>query len=346
MRDKSLLTKTIPRNLQILSILTATVSYQLQPCQDSRYALSISIDTSSSQLLFALLKFHTLCLLQSIQAAGLMASLTKQAPVRRLVELLQEQQEPFLLDIYLREKGYSRKIPTSAATHNSWIRDSCRKLLRSSSSGSKNSSAGNSTSKASVDTKLHCSCPEDCKQSSPVSVLESPSDEGSPAYSHREVCRRTTNAANPSALDLNLANSVIEDSTLSASLWDLLGPGSSQKVKSKRVLQQIRLLLFDCVREVIDNHARKESWHLNACVGSEKLGKMVFDEILSWGKQSVGKSNITQMIDCDFSESRQLRKHFQPQIKEIGMEIGDIIFKELRDEIVEDMVGLLFSGRS
>ncbi|XP_058081468.1 uncharacterized protein LOC131229510 isoform X2 [Magnolia sinica] len=342
------------------------------------------------------------------------SSHTKPAPIRRLSDLLEEQQEPFLLDVYLLEKGYSKKIYNSDARNQSWIGDSCKKLLRLSREGintskllksalknlifdrntsncdRKPSGSGrfslysydsdkdkktqvmeldrvssacsgrarsscpdgnvifssaenfrplelyNFKKQAAADRKLQWGCMEDCKQFSPVSVLEPPSDEGSPGHNH-------SNGENPYALNFNIHNEASEEAILSASLWDLLGDGSSQHLKSKRVLQQTKQLLFDCVREVIESHARKE--RSNECIGPEKLGKIVCDQIISWGKQGGNETNITQMLETDFSENGKQWKHFQPQIKEIGNGIGDAIFYEIRDEIVSDMLDLFVLER-
>ncbi|URD96223.1 hypothetical protein MUK42_29070 [Musa troglodytarum] len=50
---------------------------------------------------------------------------------RRLFELLEEQQEPFLLDVYLLEHGYSdRAMNPSAAAFMCWHGGACRRLRR------------------------------------------------------------------------------------------------------------------------------------------------------------------------------------------------------------------------
>lgn len=50
---------------------------------------------------------------------------------RRLAELLQEQQEPFLLDVYLLENGYSGRSVCTEATATCWpAGTACRRLQR------------------------------------------------------------------------------------------------------------------------------------------------------------------------------------------------------------------------
>lgn len=68
-----------------------------------------------------------------------MACLSKSpsARARRLFELLEEQQEPFLLDAYLIENGYSDRIPKSQATSMCWPGSAFQRLQRLSSHGLK-----------------------------------------------------------------------------------------------------------------------------------------------------------------------------------------------------------------
>lgn len=60
-----------------------------------------------------------------------MASLPKPAPVRRLSELLKEKQEPFLLDVYLLEKGYPKKSSHSENENRYHLGKSSKKLSSS-----------------------------------------------------------------------------------------------------------------------------------------------------------------------------------------------------------------------
>ncbi|KAG1341782.1 hypothetical protein COCNU_05G000110 [Cocos nucifera] len=66
-----------------------------------------------------------------------MACLSKSpsAQGRRLFELLEEQQEPFLLDVYLLENGYSNRILKSQATSMCWPGSAFQRLQRLRSHG-------------------------------------------------------------------------------------------------------------------------------------------------------------------------------------------------------------------
>ncbi|PIA57040.1 hypothetical protein AQUCO_00600042v1 [Aquilegia coerulea] len=65
------------------------------------------------------------------------SSLTKQKPVKLLSELLQEQQEPFCLDVYLLERGYPKKILSKGRNGGSSIGNSSKDLSTLSSHGLK-----------------------------------------------------------------------------------------------------------------------------------------------------------------------------------------------------------------
>jgi hypothetical protein len=64
---------------------------------------------------------------------------------------------------------------------------------------------------------------------------------------------------------------------------ELLGVGKF--LKSKRVLQQTKQLLFDCVKEVVESQAKKERGEQNyrKFLGPEELGKLICERIISWG---------------------------------------------------------------
>lgn len=61
-----------------------------------------------------------------------MASTSIHAPkARRLRELLEEQQEPFVLDVYLLERGHSKKIRDSDTSKDGWINSVLKNRERS-----------------------------------------------------------------------------------------------------------------------------------------------------------------------------------------------------------------------
>ncbi|XP_010248346.1 PREDICTED: uncharacterized protein LOC104591240 isoform X2 [Nelumbo nucifera] len=206
-----------------------------------------------------------------------------------------------------------------------------------------------------TDRKLQCGCMEDTKQLSPVSVLEEQ------PYHEVWCCPATRSKETRSTSSFNVPKEVAEDSIFSASMWDLLvhsleekqgsigyaelhellGPGScSQYLKTRWVLQQKRQLLFDCVREALETHGTKRwSRFDREFLGPEDLGRIICEQICSWGKQCGDKTNITQLIYSDFSYSTEEWNHLKPRMRsEIAVEIGDVILEEMRSEIVTDMI--------
>ncbi|KAK4859295.1 hypothetical protein QYF36_002909 [Acer negundo] len=193
---------------------------------------------------------------------------------------------------------------------------------------------------------------EESKQISPVSVLE-----GIPSNNSRHE------ENNPSKSCIIVTKKISDDNILSASLWNLYFPSAKEKpsstgaaelqdlvrykptsefLKSKRVLQQTKQLLFDCVREAVETqqHGKEKSQkNRKENLGSDQLvGKLICEKIKAWMRQSGGRLNITKLLESDYQDSSQEWNNFEPQIKDIAMEIGDAILEEIRDEIVTEMV--------
>lgn len=109
---------------------------------------------------------------------------------------------------------------------------------------------------------------------------------------------------------------------------------SPQFLKSKRVLQETKQLLFDCVREVVESHAKNErgKQHEKKFLGPEELGKLVCERITSWEKQAGDETNTNYFLD-----SVEEWRAFKQQKREIEYEIGDTILEEIKNEIVTEM---------
>lgn len=160
-----------------------------------------------------------------------------------------------------------------------------------------------------------------------------------------------------------MPSKVTEDSILSASMWELLFQSASEEqrcsgvselmelvrsdqspqtqlLKSKRMLQQTRQLLFDCMRELVETHARKvgekQQHNYRQFLGPEELGKLLSKKMKGWSEQAGDATNITNLLDLDFSDSIQEWSNFDPAKTEIVSEIGDKILQEIIDEIVSE----------
>lgn len=247
-----------------------------------------------------------------------MTSPPKQLP-RRLFELLEEQQEPFLLDNGC-SKSKSRRSFKSKAAFKCWrlnIHGFRRRKARASilrclvaklvylksikkalnrersklfkgetnAAGFLRLSSCRATGKGeSIGSEFRWKEVEH----SPVSVLELHSDESSSDHNH----------------------SMEEENSSTSRL-------SSPK---KPVQIQPRHLLLDLLKEMED-----KSW--DPC------------EIFPWEKQRGDMAMLTHLIELDLSETRREWTQFNAVKREIGIEIGGIIFEEMREEFVLDMLG-------
>ncbi|KAK1554140.1 hypothetical protein Q3G72_008318 [Acer saccharum] len=198
---------------------------------------------------------------------------------------------------------------------------------------------------------------EESKQISPVSVLE-----GITSNNSRQDLGTSQEENNPSKSCKIVTKKISDDSILSASLWNLFFHSATEKpsdvgaaelqdlvrykptsefLKSKRVLQQTKQLLFDCVREAVETqqHGKEESQiNRKENLESELLGKLICEKVKAWRRQSGSRLNITKLLDSDYQDSAQEWNNFEPEIKDTAMEIGDAILEEIRDQIVTEMV--------
>ncbi|XVE70223.1 hypothetical protein DITRI_Ditri10aG0055600 [Diplodiscus trichospermus] len=203
-----------------------------------------------------------------------------------------------------------------------------------------------------AEAKFQWNCMEDSKHHSPQSVIEEkiPTSTGSPIRNTRRV---------PSTRQkgLFLPNLINEDSILSASLWNLLVQTTSEKSScagltelqgpdlsnasplsvSKRVLQQTKQLLFDCVRELVDKkHEKKEKG--KEFIGCEEIGKVIGEKIKGWGKRCGNESNIAELLKLDIMDLTQEWNDFETQKRDIGNAIAE----EITNEVVMDMINVLY----
>ncbi|XP_074279210.1 uncharacterized protein LOC141604664 [Silene latifolia] len=210
---------------------------------------------------------------------------------RRLFEILEEKQEPFVLEIYLLERGCKNlKEPTKSVRKNSGQFSSIAKNLLSKivlvkgvvkpkhslkKKKEKSWSESDDTDGESISSSTNSRITreliadrvisswrftEENKQCSPNSVLdEIDLLQGIPVFNVKQNEEEL-----PRTSKINFPKRMSEDSILSASSWEMLEQarkensnkfGSKSYTKymnSKKALQQTRQLLFDCVREVVE----------------------------------------------------------------------------------------------
>ncbi|GAB4852401.1 hypothetical protein Ancab_016593 [Ancistrocladus abbreviatus] len=199
---------------------------------------------------------------------------------------------------------------------------------------------------------------EDSKQCSPDSVLDQ--IEALPVYNVRHD-GTIEHEAPASTSGFSFPEKVTEDSILSASLWELLVQSRrekpscpfaegllghsekspcSQYMNSKKAMQQTKQLLFDCVREVAETHGRKQGREQSAqqLIGPEEIGMIIFQNLRAWGKQSADETKIAQLIYSDVTGPMEKWNGIEVHRREIMVEIGELIFEEIKEEIVRDMI--------
>jgi len=127
-----------------------------------------------------------------------------------------------------------------------------------------------------------------------------------------------------------LVKSLIEKHSLAgfAELQEVVGPAFSQHLKNNRVLRQNMQLLFDCVNEAIEVHRRmhRRKQHAQEFIGLQEFGKIICEQICSWGKQATEQININVSSTVEYGCYLQQR---------IGIEIGDAILNEVIQEVLD-----------
>ncbi|KAM6543365.1 hypothetical protein CsatB_007812 [Cannabis sativa] len=123
-------------------------------------------------------------------------------------------------------------------------------------------------------------------------------------------------------------------------LLNLKTKPSTQFLKSKRVLSKTKQLLFDCVREIVETHAKEKEkvdyGTKGVVLGPEELGELLWEKMKVWSKQSSvdDTNNITYLLCLDLVDTAQEWNGFDSENKEICWEIGDAIVEEIMNEFV------------
>ncbi|XP_019156040.1 PREDICTED: uncharacterized protein LOC109152836 [Ipomoea nil] len=251
---------------------------------------------------------------------------------KQLGQFLQEQQEPFTLQLYLLERGHvtcnSPNSPNSckflkgtnllprclhlvkavlgklslidATPKIKKTQDSTESDCNSSSATSDAEDAGHQTRISSTlhgkqvvaDRKVRANCGEDSKQLSPVSVLEE---------------TESSEDDDDDDDDYDECFVGMSDGT------NLLPP-----VYSKNMV------------------ARQQS---GRTLDSDKLWKLICESIVMWSQDSVDETNINHLVLSDFMASgKEWRGVGEVQGKEIGVGICGILLEDICCEIVRDLI--------
>ncbi|RRT64760.1 hypothetical protein B296_00041608 [Ensete ventricosum] len=288
--------------------------------------------------------------------AACLPNLSSPGRERRLSELLQEQQEPFLLDVYLMEKGYSDKLFASPATSLCWpINDACKRLQRIGSHGFRRSCwrrrrrcqllrcmlaeflSGRVVRQAFLrrDKKvLHLS------EADELLSLSSRCSDGA------EIPWKSIQVDDPKQLSpvfvtisskkLIITDTQEDTSTLHLS-EEVTAPALNRFGAPKKQLDQPEKLHLD--RREQEDKGMKDSHESSGYEFSETAIRD--DETSSWQRQRGVHTSISQLTFSDISSSKGEWYEFQPQVRQIAVQIEEAIFEGIREDVVSEMLGRL-----
>ncbi|KAK1316061.1 hypothetical protein QJS10_CPA05g01624 [Acorus calamus] len=243
-----------------------------------------------------------------------MAIQANPSPARQLFELLQDEQEPFLLDIYLLEHGLFNRLQNLETSSRCWpFNPPTKTFQRSLSHGLK---------------KRRQALQQISSFSDSTDTDESPSAQPS----------QISKDGNPQK-DKKQSSSASEDFMVSEVMLEYLvqSLGFSSYEKPMWVLKQTKQLLMDCVREAVENQQERQG----RCCHEERI----CEEVLSWAKHGGNATNVSQFVGLDVASFSKERKQLHDQIDEVGVEIGEAICEEVKDEVVSDMIKFFCSSR-
>ncbi|KAG6648840.1 hypothetical protein CIPAW_07G172200 [Carya illinoinensis] len=275
---------------------------------------------------------------------------TPPKPSKQLGEFLLEQQEPFILDEYLLERGCLKNSSNSRSNLGSCCGNSTKLLKRSASCG---------LNKSRNDVP-RCSKILGCVYKKFVSIKEDKRRKSSeykdeeysaPATEmvDKEVAESDGFSSSSSTTVFNscsesdkeeISTSSCKDQTFfdvetfqAMELCNVRGVESCKGLES--LLQQTKQLLFDCVREAMETHVRRErgKQHHKELLGPEELGRLICERMRLWGKQAGDETNTNYFLDLD-SDSVDEWRTLEQQKRKIALEIGDAILEEIQTEIV------------
>ncbi|KAL1344939.1 hypothetical protein HN51_018735 [Arachis hypogaea] len=258
---------------------------------------------------------------------------------KRLAEFLNEKQEPFILELYLLERGYSKRL-TSKSTSLSKRKKSVfpfSKLLTAlhkklAFHNQKFCAAANSDrfSTASSSTVFHsCSDFDEDRTSSASHTDNIPSSQHATNNGkHCQTCLEQGQELNEDVSRITMERriqnygvlapkKITEDSLLSAALWSLL----IQTAKSESYGYRMQL------QELLGTN--KSNQGVFDCEREEEAGQHVGHE---------SKSKIMKLLTLDYSKSMNEWSKFEQHVKAVSVEIAEGILEGVKHEIVSDMI--------
>ncbi|CAA0806806.1 Unknown protein [Striga hermonthica] len=272
-----------------------------------------------------------------------------------LGEFLQEQQEPFALDIYLFERGFrnrrarSFKKRDAVANCVEFAKAAFRRLIlqtrfRKAKTKSCYFPGNRNGQEHKPGTKQNSIFLEEKKvyangNTKHGSETES-NDEGSSTSSLHETnydFTTKTRCEDESSTSKTKPKRPMYSDCARKSSRQVVRPNSYyQYTINKRALHETKRLLIDCLREVIENHRKifekrrrhQNEQQLKRIVGTEELWQLVCENVWVWSKNSIHETNILVLLNYDFLDSEEeWTSLFELQKEEIAMEISEAILE-------------------
>ncbi|KAK8601012.1 hypothetical protein V6N12_050857 [Hibiscus sabdariffa] len=146
-----------------------------------------------------------------------------------------------------------------------------------------------------------------------------------------------------------------KESILSATLWSLLhqtrvreqssceGLEDLDASVSRRVLQQTKQLLLDCVRELVVDHnsgqgkGKGKGKGKEGFIGSEEIGNAICERIRGWGKPC-GDDETSMQEMLEPKEERWNDFGIGSGKREMALLLGNAIVEEITSEVAMDMI--------
>ncbi|KAK8708197.1 hypothetical protein V6N13_059242 [Hibiscus sabdariffa] len=175
--------------------------------------------------------------------------------------------------------------------------------------------------KAAVDTKFE---PSTCMEHSPQSVLEA-------------IFTSTGSPLDSTTLWSLLHQTRVREQSSCEGLEDL------DASVSRRVLQQTKQLLLDCVRELVVDHnsgqgkGKGKGKGKEGFIGSEEIGNAICERIRGWGKPC-GDDETSMQEMLEPKEERWNDFGIGSGKREMALLLGNAIVEEITSEVAMDMI--------
>ncbi|KAF3333767.1 hypothetical protein FCM35_KLT01458 [Carex littledalei] len=260
---------------------------------------------------------------------------------KRLSELLMEQQEPFLLDEYLKQNGYSRRSPKCHQISGLCCSLSvCKKLLKRRSRGS----TGGSTALRSLLNKImyqkvirklmNWGCGKQMEFTRLHNSFEGDSNGEDDDWKKMEVTSRQLSPVSVFELHSD------EDSSPTHEYSNFKDEELSTSSRGSEGEEELQISAISSLKNnVLGTDVQEMIWEPQENLRSQMSLKQTDEQVLSWEKITRDINKIPTLIEYDFTKSEKQWYQLKQDMVGIGSEIETLIFEEIRKEAVLDLLG-------